>query len=299
MNLSDYASQQQAILEQIQRDHHHQRIREETDRDQKKIREESERRTQRNDVKPPPVVNEESDFMSQQQAILEQIQRDHHQQRIREVSDGDQKRIREESERMTQRNDVKPPPVVSEEEEVDFTAFLKDDGFVQRQREILQKLQLQDKPVDNVQLYSTPTATHMDRILVCAEEASLLSSQIMPVEKNTAPRDNIVASSSQDRITRMSTGKTVNMKGIKHTYQAIEQGKATIVHCINCQAVLQVPEACKSYFCTVCNHISPMRQKKNVRSSATDDRIANSLQQHELDVACARKASAYSSSHAR
>lgn len=148
--------------------------------------------------------------------------------------------------------------------------------------------------------------------------------------------DNIVTSSG-DRISKLSNGKKIKVMGKKHVFKAIGNGTATIVKCSGCAVVLQVPAKSKAVYCSFCDTVTPMELailsnrttdaptlaasttglasaysndssilspscSSTLSSSSTllqrmDHQIASSVQQQELDVACAQKMALYNASH--
>jgi hypothetical protein len=107
----------------------------------------------------------------------------------------------------------------------------------------------------------------------------------------TVPSDKVIAS-SQDRVTRLNNGKKLRVKGTQHAYMSIARGTAIIVTCPCCQTVLQVDASAKRLYCTRCQHVSPIElANKGNNVGLYDDRIVGSVQQQEIDVACARKMS--------
>jgi hypothetical protein len=110
----------------------------------------------------------------------------------------------------------------------------------------------------------------------------------------TVPSDNAIAS-SQDRVTRIDNGKKLRIKGTQHAYMSIAKGTAIIVTCPCCQTVLQVDASTKLLFCTRCQHVSelaPSPKNYHDNNACIDDyQIAGSVQQQEIDVACAQRMS--------
>ena len=134
---------------------------------------------------------------------------------------------------------------------------------------------------------------------------------------------------SNDTTVELYGGKTVRVRGTKHTWRDIARGRATIVQCPACSAVLQIGAKVKLLYCSQCGEISPLdrtvqppstvpatntgcpnRHNSSHPSSRTrpgavpssgpsslsanrrgmtDNDIAQVVQQQEMDVAIAKK----------
>jgi hypothetical protein len=119
--------------------------------------------------------------------------------------------------------------------------------------------------------------------------------EIPDKSSKTVPSDKVIAS-SQDRVTRLNNGKKLRVKGTQHAYMSIARGTAIIVTCPCCQTVLQVDASAKLLYCTRCQNVSPIELATSSTSNGNnnglyDYQIAGSVQQQEIDVACARKMS--------
>jgi len=82
--------------------------------------------------------------------------------------------------------------------------------------------------------------------------------------------------------------KSLRIKGTRHTWKAIEEGRATLVQCLNCLTILQIGRMAEFVFCTKCEEVSPIVQVDG-KSTSDDGQIARVMQQQENDVALTRK----------
>lgn len=124
---------------------------------------------------------------------------------------------------------------------------------------------------------------------------------------------------TQDKVIPVGTNKTLRVRGTGQTYDAIARGKAVIVQCPACRAILQIAASADLLYCVLCESVTPVewaREQAVVNptvltvasrgadaSSSTDGdamshsssilmmdyQIAQAIQNQELDVACARK----------
>jgi hypothetical protein len=110
-----------------------------------------------------------------------------------------------------------------------------------------------------------------------------------PTSPPDYPRDKVIAS-SQDRVTRLNDGRKLRIKGTQHAYLSIERGTAIIVTCPCCQTVLQVDASAKLILLLNIFHLTNLQRHPEENNAALHDyQIAGSVQQQEVDVACARK----------
>eukprot|EP00934_Nitzschia_sp_Nitz4_P002009 Nitzschia sp. Nitz4//scaffold291_size36643//10019//10852//NITZ4_007762-RA/size36643-processed-gene-0.27-mRNA-1//-1//CDS//3329546124//2009//frame0 len=200
----------------------------------------------------------------------------------------------------------------------DISRLLEDCAMIEEQRRILQAIEQenrQDTSSSNTMLKSAPVQRQPSTSTT--EEESSSDSSIVAYQEDNYERDGVdggrtakptrtsarlTSSSShhsrregdlasQDQMFRMGN-KNVKVKGTSHTYQSIADGKATIVQCSSCAAILQVGKTAKLVFCGNCQQVTPIETARNIcvnRVGSTDAHIARSLQAQELDVAYARK----------
>ena len=105
--------------------------------------------------------------------------------------------------------------------------------------------------------------------------------------------------------------RNLRVRGTEKTFEAIAHGKAIIVQCPTCGAILQVSSTAKLLYCVICTNVTPLNLARDqavvdpssstdgVDTSALDSRIARTLQDQEMDIACARKLASRSSSGSR
>lgn len=102
---------------------------------------------------------------------------------------------------------------------------------------------------------------------------------------------------TEDWVTCLSNGKTVWVKGTRHTYKSIIMGRATLVQCPACHTVLQISDTAKLVYCTACQEVSPFdagdasaNSSPNPSASNAaarmqwDGHIARALQRQEINV---------------
>ena len=104
---------------------------------------------------------------------------------------------------------------------------------------------------------------------------------------------------SNDATVDLYGGKKLKVRGTKHTWKDIARGRATLVQCPSCHTFLQVGAKAKLLYCSQCGEISSLRiqavqahgQPGQSTSGANpiDGRIAQVVQQQEMDIAIAKK----------
>lgn len=116
------------------------------------------------------------------------------------------------------------------------------------------------------------------------------------------------SSGGGDRVTRLSNGRTLRVRGTEHAYRAISDGTALLVRCAGCMAFLQVPSKCTAVYCASCHDVTPLELAKSLppptaagarasssanssNSSGYDGSVAAALQRQEFEAAEARKLS--------
>jgi endogenous inhibitor of DNA gyrase (YacG/DUF329 family) len=213
---------------------------------------------------------------------------------------------------------VTPPPSqdevdasnMNENLDTNFCDFLNDAELIREQRRIFGEIQRQHeaKPSNTTpnqvssltdQVLETSTRLGLRQMQhFQASTSAINQARGMPDKSSkTVSSDNVIAS-SQDRVTRLDNGKKLRIKGTQHAYMSIARGTAIIVTCPCCQTVLQVDASTKLLFCTRCQHVSPIelatspKQIRHDNNGGPDDyQIAGSVQQQEINVACALKMS--------
>jgi hypothetical protein len=94
--------------------------------------------------------------------------------------------------------------------------------------------------------------------------------------------------------------KSLRVQGTRKAYDAIANGKAIIVQCATCKAILQIAASAKLLYCSLCENVTPVhlareQQVMDPNGNSTvslfdlDARISRTIQNQEEDVACARK----------
>ena len=62
---------------------------------------------------------------------------------------------------------------------------------------------------------------------------------------------------AMDRITRLSDGRKVRVRGTRHVVKAISEGSAILFRCPHCRSLLQVSKFSQNIYCTLCRQVSP------------------------------------------
>jgi hypothetical protein len=249
----------------------------------------------------------DDDFLRQQEEILRRISQGHD----RPAMSGGQGRSRATTAGQEARTPAYRPS--SEEDEADesdedFCKFLEDEHMIQEQRRILEQFgrEQSQKTTERPSSVDALTSRLCDAAML--RHATLASYREDLVQSSSASRQNPYFSSQQEeRISNVNTktrtscpdhvvkvgSKSLRVQGTAHTYKSIAHGKATIVQCSSCQAILQVGISAKLVYCTNCKHVTPIQMAKEIATSSlrnnNDSLIARSVQQQEMDVACARK----------
>lgn len=102
----------------------------------------------------------------------------------------------------------------------------------------------------------------------------------------------------EDQVILYDNEKKLHIKGTHHVIHSISNGRAVIVQCPSCQAVLQVDKSCSTLYCVCCHQVSPMEgDSATMDDIATEsmpdalaEHIVRSVQRQEIDVAAARRA---------
>jgi hypothetical protein len=95
-----------------------------------------------------------------------------------------------------------------------------------------------------------------------------------------------------DKVVNYGNGKKVRVKGTKHAWKAVADGKAMLVQCPQCSCVLQVGSTAKLLYCTPCQHVSRIETCQLNPTAISDQdhhQIARIVQEQEMNVAHARK----------
>jgi hypothetical protein len=85
--------------------------------------------------------------------------------------------------------------------------------------------------------------------------------------------------SYQDRTVLLSNGRRLRVKGTKHVYKSIAEGKAVLVQCSSCDIVSQVDPACQALYCPICHQLTPVSASITTTS---DSELARSIQHPEI-----------------
>jgi hypothetical protein len=208
-----------------------------------------------------------------------------------------------------------------DDNDLDFFTFLQDEDMIKEQRRNLEQIQrersekeqsrtiqrsrqpscsvevLTDSLCDAVKLrHATLVSSRRDTIDSLSPHRRPQRGREQPYSLLGKPRSNggiIPATADQDHVVEFGN-TSLRVKGTGHTYKSIAEGTATIVQCSACGAILQVGSSAKLVYCTHCAHVTPFELAREVAASASsnnslDFQIAQSVQQQEMDVACARK----------
>lgn len=114
-----------------------------------------------------------------------------------------------------------------------------------------------------------------------------------PESRRTVQEEKLRAA-SRDQMVDLGEGKKIKIKGTRHVYKSIEKGTARLVNCPACRATLQVDRSTKSLYCVYCGQISPIDLADSAavsNSTHSDEHIAQSVQQQEIDAKSSRKMS--------
>mmetsp|Transcript_43740 Transcript_43740/g.106065 ORF Transcript_43740/g.106065 Transcript_43740/m.106065 type:complete len:512 (+) Transcript_43740:64-1599(+) len=115
---------------------------------------------------------------------------------------------------------------------------------------------------------------------------------------------------TDDQVVKVGN-RNLKVKGTEKTFEAIAHGEAIVVQCPTCAAILQVSSTAKLLYCVICKNVTPVNLARDqtvvdpssstegVDASALDSRIARTLQDQEMDVACARKLASHSNTSSR
>lgn len=102
------------------------------------------------------------------------------------------------------------------------------------------------------------------------------------------------SSASGGRTVDLGAGQTVPLHGQDKTEQAIKDGTAALVQCVNCQNWMQVTDNATLMFCPVCQVVSPVEKADGATTAASmeqaaqmdaDQKLAEQLQREEYKQA--------------
>ncbi|GAX21076.1 hypothetical protein FisN_1Lh250 [Fistulifera solaris] len=90
----------------------------------------------------------------------------------------------------------------------------------------------------------------------------------------------------EDTVQHLENGQTVRMKGMRHVYQSIGQGRATVVQCPNCATFLQVNQkASQAVYCVMCQQVSQLDTMLPSFAVGDDGLLAKAMQIQEAEAA--------------
>jgi hypothetical protein len=199
----------------------------------------------------------------------------------------------------------------------DFCRYLQDSEMIKEQRMILERIQREQQDAKHPSADPQCCYTRRSSARVVEDLTSRIHESAAVILHTSARRGSEISSSSSTEKIRPCGGGIVpssasnivtkigkqrlTIKGTSHTYTAIANGTATLVQCMSCKAILQVGASAKLLYCSNCQHVTPIelaRYNHTVQPSV-DQQIARTIQQQELDVACARKLSKLARSSTR
>jgi len=111
--------------------------------------------------------------------------------------------------------------------------------------------------------------------------------------KNSKSSNSRVQSSSGGRTVDLGSGEEVPLHGQEKTQKAIQEGKALIVQCMNCQNWMQVTQDATLMYCPSCQTVSPVLKEEAATSAdmevaaqmSADAQLAEKLQAEEYGQA--------------
>lgn len=231
---------------------------------------------------PPPVSHEDNEafdfdidgnvmspeekrkMMEEQRAIMEQIQRQANENKASEAA----VRANAFESRMTGNTNVFAPPIpapVQTQTQLEGVTTAVDVGSydpaeVEEQRRILEEIQKQVRKAqgDTVGEYQSP--------------------DVASTSSGTARSDTV----------DIGDGKKVALHGQEKTQEAIKDGTAILVKCLNCENLMQVTAAATLMFCPICSVVSPVLKQddgfstlEELRQMEEDRKLAERLQNEE------------------
>ena len=113
-----------------------------------------------------------------------------------------------------------------------------------------------------------------------------------PSSRATAPASSS-RSDGNRRTVDLGAGEEVPLHGQERTQQAIKDGTAILVQCVNCQNWMQVTDNATLMFCPVCQVVSPVETKgantasnmEQAQQMDADQKLAEQLQREEYKKA--------------
>jgi hypothetical protein len=89
----------------------------------------------------------------------------------------------------------------------------------------------------------------------------------------------------KDTVQQLENGRTIRMKGMRHVYQSIGQGCATVVQCPNCATFLQVDKkVSQAVYCVMCQRISQLDAMSPSFAMGDDGLLAKAMQLQEAEA---------------
>jgi hypothetical protein len=243
----------------------------------------------------------DDEFVQQQAAILKQIADDKKKKQAQVTTGGSLYHDAPRASSATTSPMKASEPLASIDNNDDFCRYLQDSEMIKEQRMILERIQREQQAQQEAQQPSAARSVEdlTSRIHESADglintsprrgsdmSSSSSTEKIRPCEAGSVP------SRENDIVTKIGKQR-LRIKGTSHTYTAIANGSATLVQCMSCKAILQVGASAKLLYCTNCQQVTPIEVARYNHSAqpSVDQQIARTVQQQELDVACARKLS--------
>lgn len=187
---------------------------------------------------------------------------------------------------------VPPPPAIDE----DILAALdpaEREALLEEQKKIME--QIEREKASNDASSAAARAMAFDQRSSSAV-ARVAASMDNPRSTQTRPTTSASSQSRQNQggaTVDLGSGEQVPLHGQERTQQAIKEGTALVVQCINCQNWMQVTNSASLMFCPVCQVVSPVEKAgaasaadmEDAAQLAADAALAEKLQNEEYNRA--------------
>ena len=191
-----------------------------------------------------------------------------------------------------------PPPMMAPDIDDDFLKALppeEREALLEEQRKIMEQIEREKAGSTASSAAARALAFDQRSAPAVARAAGAMERPTYRPAASSATKsksDGRTRSSSSERTVDLGSGEKVPLHGQAKTKQAIKDGTAVLVQCINCQNWMQVTSDATLMFCPVCQVVSPVEPSatgapdmESVAQMASDQELAERLQQEEYKKA--------------
>ena len=184
-----------------------------------------------------------------------------------------------------------PPPAAPPAIDEDILAALdpaEREVLLQEQKQIME--QIEREKTNNVASSAAARAMAFDQ-RSSAAVAQVAATYDRPSSRPASrPTRSQTSGRGGEATVNLGAGEQVPLHGQEKTQQAIKDGTAVVVQCINCQNWMQVTNSASLMFCPTCQVVSPVEQggsadMESAAQMSADAQLAEKLQNEEYQKA--------------